>query len=123
REGVPRSARQIMDRLNEITFSASLVHEVNAIETINRLIDADQIRADSGYRRINLHRIHADDEMSKLGIYSKDAPSWDFLKHLRVLGHEAFQRMWPAINDALGKTSSWDTKVLCDRVLAREAIR
>lgn len=123
REGVPRTARQIMDRLNEITFSASLVHEVNAIETINRLIDADQIRPDSDYRRINLHRIHADDEMAKLGIYSKDAPSWDFLKHLRVLGRESFQQLWPAINDALGKTSSWDTKAVCDRLLAREAIR
>ena len=123
REGVPRSARQIMDRLNEITFSASLVHEVNAIETINRLIDADQIRPESGYRRINLHRIHADDDMARLGIYSKDAPSWDFLRHLRGLGHAAFKRLWPEIEAALGKSSSWDTKSLCDRMLAREAIR
>lgn len=123
REGVPRGARQIMDRLNEITFSASLVHEVNAIETINRLIDADQIRPESGYRRINLHRIHADDQMAELGIYSKDAPSWEFLKHLRELGQGAFKRLWPEINTALGKTSSWDTKALCDRTLAREALR
>lgn len=123
REGTPRTVRQIMDRLNEITFSASLVHEVNAIETINRLIDADQLRPESGYRRINLHRIHADDEMASLGIYSKDAPSWDFLKHLRELGHQAFAGMWPVISEALGKTSSWDTKAVCDRTLAREAIR
>lgn len=123
REGVPRTVRQIQDRLNEITFSASLVHEVNAIETINRLIDADQLRPESGYRRINLHRIHADDEMARLGIYSKDAPSWDFLRHLRDLGREAFARMWPSISDALGKRSSWDTKAVCDRMLAREALR
>ncbi|MCR6631052.1 MAG: patatin-like phospholipase family protein [Magnetospirillum sp.] len=122
REGVPRGARQIMDRLNEITFSASLVHEVNAIETINRLIDADQIRPDSGYRRINLHRIHADGEMASLGIYSKDAPSWDFLNYLRGVGHAAFKRLWPGIETALGKQSSWDTKALCDRTLAREAL-
>lgn len=123
RDGVPRGARQIMDRLNEITFSASLVHEVNAIETINRLIDADQIRPESGYRRINLHRIHADEELSTLGIYSKDAPSWDFLKHLREVGQGAFKRLWPEIEAALGKQSSWDTKIVCDRMLAREALR
>ncbi|MGE5514766.1 MAG: patatin-like phospholipase family protein [Bacteroidota bacterium] len=123
RDGVPRTARQIMDRLNEITFSASMVHEVNAIETINRLIDADQIRPESGYRRINLHRIHADDAMADLGVYSKDAPSWDFLDYLRELGHGAFKRLWPEIDAALGKTSSWDTKELCDRALAREALR
>ncbi|HLO76989.1 MAG TPA: patatin-like phospholipase family protein [Magnetospirillum sp.] len=123
REGVPHTARQIMDRLNEITFSASLVHEVNAIETINRLIDADQIRPESGYRRINLHRIHADEEMAQLGIYSKDAPSWDFLRHLREVGHEAFRRLWPQVSAALGKESSWDTKALCDRTLSRESLR
>ncbi|HTH17411.1 MAG TPA: patatin-like phospholipase family protein, partial [Magnetospirillum sp.] len=123
REGVPRGSRQIMDRLVEISFSAGLVHEINAIETINRLIDADQLRPDSGYRRINLHRIHADEEMAKLGVYSKDAPSWDFLDHLRLLGHAAFKRLWPEIGAALGKTSSWDTKPLCDRMLAREALR
>lgn len=123
REGVPRSARQIMDRLNEITFSASLVHEVNAIETINRLIDADQLRADCGYRRINLHRIHADDEVAELGVYSKDAPSWDFLRHLRELGQTAFKRLWPEIDAAIGKHSSWDTKALCDRTLARQGLR
>jgi NTE family protein len=123
REGVPRGARQIMDRLNEITFSASLVHEVNAIETINRLIDADQLRPDCGYRRVNLHRIHADEEMAGLGVYSKDAPSWDFLQHLRDVGHTTFKRLWPGIKAALGKHSTWDTKSLCDRTLAREALR
>lgn len=123
REGVPRGARQVMDRLSEITFSASLVHEVNAIETINRLIDADQIRPEAGYRRVNLHRIHADEEMTKLGVYSKDAPSWDFLRHLREVGQEAFKRLWPEVEAALGKTSSWDTKMVCDRMLARESLR
>lgn len=123
RDGVPRGPRQTLDRLSEITFSASLVHEVNAIETINRLIDADQIRPEAGYRRINLHRIHADEEMTRLGVYSKDAPSWDFLKHLRDQGQQAFARLWPEIAAALGKRSSWDTKALCDRMLAREALR
>lgn len=123
REGVPRTAHQIMDRLSEITFSASLVHEVNAIETINRLIDTDQLRPECGYRRINLHRIHADEDMAGLGIYSKDAPSWDFLNHLRALGQGAFKRLWPEVSAALGKHSSWDTRALCDRTLARMALR
>lgn len=123
REGVPRTARQIVDRLNEITFSASLVHEVNAIETINRLIDDGHVSTESGYRRINLHRIHADDQMAPLGVYSKDAPSWDFLSHLRDLGNRAFEDLWPEIAAALGRTSSWDTKAVCDHMLARQALR
>ncbi len=32
----PTNARQILDRLNQITFNASLVLEVNAIEAVNK---------------------------------------------------------------------------------------
>jgi NTE family protein len=119
RDGVPRTHRQILDRLSEITFSASLVHEVNAIEAVNHLIDAGQIKPDSGLARINLHRIQADEDMVDLGIYSKDAPAWDFLVHLRDLGKETFARLWPDIAPALGQRSSWDTRAICDHVLAR----
>jgi NTE family protein len=127
REGPPpKSGRQVVDRLNEITFNASLVHEVNGIETINRLIDAGMIKdpppGQHPFRRINLHRIHADQEMAALGIYSKDAPAWDFLVYLRDLGRETARRMWPGINEKLGKGSSWDTKAVCDQILARTAI-
>jgi NTE family protein len=119
REGVPRTQRQIMDRLSEITFSTGLVHEVNAIETINHLIDAGYVDPASGLKRINLHRIQADRTMAELGVYSKDAPAWDFLVHLRDLGRQTFEAMWPEIAAALGTRSSWDTRVICDHVLAR----
>jgi NTE family protein len=122
----PQTPRQVGDRLNEITFNASLVHEVNAIETINRLIDAGMIRnppaGQHPFRRVNLHRIHADAELAALGFYSKDAPAWDFLVYLRDLGREAFLKSWPVIQPALGTGSSWDTKTVCDQILARTAI-
>lgn len=126
RDGIPHGPRQILDRLNEVAFNSSLIHEVNAIETINRLIDAGLVKDPPGrerpYHRINLHRIHADEEICKLGIYSKDAPSWDFLVHLRDLGREAFKTSWPRIKPALGRQSSWDTTAMCDSILARKAI-
>lgn len=126
REGTPHGPRQMLDRLNEVTFNSSLIHEVNAIETINRLIDSGMVKdppaRERPYLRINLHRIHADEEIVKLGIYSKDAPSWDFLVHLRDLGREAFKSAWPSIQPALGKHSSWDTTTMCDSILSRKAI-
>lgn len=119
RSGLPRTSHQVADRLSELTFSASLMHEINAIETVNRLIDQDMIKGGAHYQRVNLHRIHADEAMADLGIYSKEAPSWDFLKHLRKLGRDAFGSSWPDISAALGRNSTWDTKSLCDGVLAR----
>jgi NTE family protein len=122
----PKGARQVLDRLSEVTFNASMVHEVNAIETINRLIDAGMINdpppGQHPYRRVNLHRIHADSELAALGIYSKDAPAWDFLVYLRDLGRDTFRTSWAEIEPALGKTSSWDTNTLCDQILSRTAI-
>jgi NTE family protein len=125
RPGAPKGPRQILDRLNEISFNSSLVHEVNAIETINRMIDAGMVQPPSReqpFKRLNLHRIHADEEIAGLGVYSKDAPAWDFLVHLRDLGREAFKASWPLIQKALGQHSSWDTTELCDSILARKAI-
>ena len=123
RDVAPRTSRQCLDRLNEITFSASLVHEVNALETLNRLVDAGHLAKSAPVKRVNLHRIHADRAMAGLGIYSKDAPAWDFLQHLRELGHQAFDATWPDIEAALGKRSSWDTEAICDHVVARGALR
>ncbi|MBI2240346.1 MAG: patatin-like phospholipase family protein [Magnetospirillum gryphiswaldense] len=119
RPSIPRTPRQVQDRVAEIAFSAALVHEVNAIETLNHLVDSGRIDARSGVKRVNLHRVHADDELARLGIYSKDAPAWDFLVHLRDMGHAAFDDAWPAMEKALGVGSSWDTSALCDHILAR----
>jgi len=127
REGPPpRTARQVADRVNELTFNAALVHEINTIETINRLIDAGMIGppppGQHPFHRIHLHRIEADTEITKLGIYSKEAPAWDFLVYLRDLGRLSFERSWPELAASLGQRSSWDTTALCDTILARSAI-
>jgi len=126
RDEPPGGQRAAMDRLNELTFNAALMHEVNTIETINRLIDAGMITAPANgqhpYNRINLHRIHADAAIAALGVYSKEAPSWDFLSHLKALGRDAFAASWPTIEAALGTRSSWDTASACDQILSRHAL-
>ncbi|EPY01996.1 patatin-like phospholipase family protein [Magnetospirillum fulvum] len=122
----PRSARHVADRLNELTFNAALIHEINTIETVNRLVDAKMIAdpppGQHPFRHINLHRIEADAEIAALGVYSKEAPAWDFLVHLRDMGRRAFEQAWPTIAPALGKASTWDTTSVCDHILARKAI-
>jgi len=122
----PRTPRQVADRVNELTSNAALIHEVNTLETVNRLIDAGMLNApppgQHPFRRIHLHRIAADDDIARLGVYSKEAPSWEFLVHLHDLGRQSFERSWPDLAEALGRRSSWDTATLCDAILARNAI-
>ncbi|MEM6947545.1 MAG: patatin-like phospholipase family protein, partial [Pseudomonadota bacterium] len=57
RQGTPKSAGAIQDRLNEISFNSALMSEMRAISFVRKLLDenwmADRMRQD--YRRINLH--------------------------------------------------------------------
>jgi NTE family protein len=71
----PITARGILDRLNEITFNASLVLELNAIEAVNRVLDAVGPDHATRYRRIRVHRIENDAFMQTLGYVSKNSTS------------------------------------------------
>ena len=122
RDGMPpHSARAIMDRLNEVTFNASVVLEINAIEAINRLLAElnDQgVRYDGRYRPIRLHAIRNDAYVEKLGFVSKSSTSWEFLSQLHDAGYKTADAWLYAHPNAIGKRSSLDAKAeLTDTVL------
>jgi NTE family protein len=87
----PRSAPGIQDRLNEITFNASVVLEVNAIEAVNSLL-AELATSDvpySGrYKPIHIHAIRNDAFVEQLGFVSKNSTSWSFLSELHDVGYQ-----------------------------------
>ncbi|MBI2239977.1 MAG: patatin-like phospholipase family protein [Magnetospirillum gryphiswaldense] len=85
RKGTPRNARDILNRMNEIVFNASLTHGLESLARINALIDQGEIGEDT-YRRLNLHVIGADAEFRALTASSKFNTEWDFLVYLRDLG-------------------------------------
>jgi NTE family protein len=51
RDEVPRSAHQIQDRLNAITFNGTLLSEMRAIDFVNRLIDSGKLSRDDAALR------------------------------------------------------------------------
>ncbi|MEM7721763.1 MAG: patatin-like phospholipase family protein [Pseudomonadota bacterium] len=89
RPGTPKRAQDIQNRINEITFNASLLRDLRAIELIDRLIDEGALSSNE-YRRMNLHMI--DDgcrDMLAMGASSKLNSEWAFLVHLRDIGRKA----------------------------------
>lgn len=88
RKGTPRNARDILNRMNEIVFNASLTHGLESLARINALIDQGEIGGDT-YRRLKLHVICADDEFRQLTASSKFNTEWDFLVYLRDLGRRS----------------------------------
>jgi NTE family protein len=85
RPDIPTTAREILNRINEISFNSTIVREMGAIATISNLIEHGQLIG-TPFHRVNFHMIVAEDEMSKLGASSKFNADWGFLKYLYELG-------------------------------------
>lgn len=109
RKGVPQTARDIDNRLNEITFNSSLMREMRAIAFVTKLIDEGKI-ADSTMKRMYVHMVEADQLMIRLGVASKLNPDWEFLCHLRDVGRERAERWIGATMARLGHESTIDIR-------------
>jgi NTE family protein len=88
REGIPVTAREILNRVNEISFNASLLRDLRAIHEKNMLIDSGELDA-TRHRRMLVHMIEARKRMRPLGASSKLNTEWAFLEHLFDIGRDA----------------------------------
>ena len=110
RPGIPDTPTEIMNRLNEISFNASLMGEMRAIAFVERLVEQDHLKSEEAGRlkKMNMHIIGAEKKMSAFGAASKSNASLDFLLHLKELGRETAEA-WLSENwDAIGDHSSID---------------
>lgn len=105
RESTPSSAREILDRMNEISFNSALLQELRAIEFVDRLIDKG-ILDDDHYRQVRLHRIDGGDALAPLRASSKLNTEWPFFVHLRDLGREAAAEWLDRHAGKVGRESS-----------------
>ncbi len=111
RPTTPRSAREIEDRLNEITFNSSLQQELRAIRFVSRLLREGKLD-DKRYKDIHLHVIENHEAMIGLGAASKLNAEWEFLQFLRDLGRDTAERWLHANFKKLGEQSSADPSAM-----------
>jgi NTE family protein len=109
---LPRTAGDIMDRINEISFNSSLVAEMRAIAFVQKLITDGWIKDEFAQRLRNMlmHAIRADRDLGHLGIESKLDPSWDHLTDLRDRGRARAEEWLEQNFAALGKRSTVDIR-------------
>jgi NTE family protein len=107
RAELPISARDILDRLNEVTMNAALMREVEGIEVINRLLAAGQLQHPR-YVVIRLHGIADPLVMTGLGMSSKNNTAWPFLSYLHAAGRTAAAAWLGEHRAALGHASTLD---------------
>lgn len=106
-EEVPLKASDIMDRVNEMTFSGTLSRELHSILLINQLIEQGKLTG-THYRPIRFHAIEAGDILSSLGRASKMNADWSFLTYLRDAGRQTANDWLDRHYDAIGVKSSVD---------------
>jgi NTE family protein len=107
REGAPRSATEIQNRIDEITFNAALLREFRAIAFVKKLIAAGCLKREE-YRDIRMHRIDADMAFKHLSASSKIHAEWAFLEYLRDLGRTAAEDWLEESFEAVGKRPTLD---------------
>ncbi len=107
REGTPVTVAEINDRLNEISFNASLVAEMRAIRFVQKLFERGTLR-DHHYHRLRMHRIADDDALAPLDAASKLNNDPRLLAELFRLGRAAGHRWLADHWAAVGRRSSFD---------------
>ena len=87
---VPSSASEIMERMNEVTFNASLLAELRAIEFVRRLLAEGKLDA-RHYKSVRMHRIDGGSVLAPFGADSKLRADLAFVRKLFALGRTAGQ--------------------------------
>ena len=114
RPGYPRTARDILNRLNEVSFNAVLMKELRMIALLRKIAQPNSSEG-AQWASMRIHRISSD-IMLELGYSSKLNAEWDFLTMLRDEGRRAAESFLLKYGNCLGRCSSFDLDTLLEGV-------
>jgi NTE family protein len=112
REAIPRSARDILNRLNEVSFNAPLLKELRMIALLHRVADPGRGEG-AQWAGMRIHRI-ATDRVTELDSTSKMITEWRFLRGLRDEGRRTAELFLDTHGESLGQRSTLDLDALLD---------
>jgi NTE family protein len=115
RTTTPRSAREIISRMNEIAFNAPLLKELRMIALLRQAIDAGSAEG-RHWAAMRLHRIDSP-KMVSLGYSSKLNAEWAFVLMLFDEGRRAAGAFLDEHGECLGKRSSFDFAAMLEGVV------
>lgn len=107
RDGAPRTASDIIARVNEINFNASLLAELRAIEFVGRLLDQSRL-PEERYRKMLIHNLSEAQALTPLGFGVDLNTDLSFFEDLFATGRKAADRWLSEHFDALGSQSTVD---------------
>jgi NTE family protein len=114
RPGIPKSAREILNRLNEVSFNAVLLKELRMMALLRQVASADNDEV-AHWSRMRVHMIRSN-MMVKLDASSKLNAEWAFLCRLRDEGRRTADAFLAAHGKDLGRRSTLDIDRLLEGV-------
>jgi NTE family protein len=114
RNGTPRTANEILNRLNEVAFNAVLLKELRMIALLRKVADPG---GDEGGKWAGM-RVHSvtNEIMAELNASSKLIAEWEFLSLLRDKGRSSAQAFLDRHVEDLGRRSTLNIDLLLDSV-------
>src|SRR5271157_6564312 len=114
RPAPPRSASEILNRLNEVSFNAVVLNELKMMALLRKVADP----GDGEGRLWASMRVHLvrNDILNELGASSKVLAEWGFFEFLHKEGRKAAETFLEAHAKDLGKRSTLDLDVLLEGI-------
>ncbi len=109
REEVPRTAREISNRVNEITFNSSLLRELRAIDFVRRMIEDGRITSQE-FKDVLVHSVMDNDLMTRLSAATKLTPDRGLMLTLKQAGRDRMQAFLTAHKSDLGQRGTVDLR-------------
>lgn len=110
RAKIPRSAAEIRNRLNEISFNSPLAKELRMIALLRQVVDPGTGEG-ARWAQMRTHTIKTE-LLAQFGASSKLNGEWEFVAMLKAEGRRAADEFLEAHADDLGKRSTTDMEAL-----------
>jgi NTE family protein len=110
REGVPRTAAEISNRVNEVSFNAVVLKELRMMALLRQVADPGNGEG-ALWAGMRIHRV-GNDIMTVLGASSKLNAEWAFFSYLRDEGRKSAQTFLETHALDIGQRSTLDLDVL-----------
>jgi len=106
----PRTATEILNRLNEISFNSPLMKELRMMALLRQVADPGHGEG-ARWAKMRTHRIMTD-ALAEFGASSKMNAEWAFVSMLKEEGRKSADAFLHAHGEDIGKQSSADLDVL-----------
>lgn len=109
REGTPKHALDIINRVNEISFNSSLISEMRAINFVRRLIQEGKLD-EQEYANVRMHRVMPPADLREMNAASKMNANWEFFQTLHEIGRTQMENWLEEHKTSIGERGTLDIK-------------